>query len=218
MSDPAPPVGVFETIRVVDGVARDLDAHLARLRRSAEELGLAVVLPELQHAGTGRLRITTLPSGTTAEFVPFTQDPAYQPVHLLSRPVPRRVPPWLKHTHRDGWDGEQLFVDRGLWLEGSRGNFFVVRDGVLLTAPLDGRILGGLTRARVLRVAAVLGLPFREEAVPVGPVDEVFVTSALKLVAPVVALDDAPMPGSGPLTERIVAYFAGSLGLTRSSV
>jgi hypothetical protein len=37
--------GVFETTLVVDGVARDLDDHLARLAISAEMTGLVVPAP-----------------------------------------------------------------------------------------------------------------------------------------------------------------------------
>ena len=48
-----------------------------------------------------------------------------------------------------------LIVDAdGAVLEASRANLFAVRDGALFTPPLDGRILPGVTRARVIEIAA----------------------------------------------------------------
>src|SRR5205809_1103933 len=42
--------------------------------------------------------------------------------------------------------------------EGSGENFFVVRDGRIMTQPLGASILAGITRASVLKIARELGL------------------------------------------------------------
>ena len=47
--------GVFETTLVVDGVARDLDDHLARLAISAEMTGLVVPAPDRWRTGVDAL-------------------------------------------------------------------------------------------------------------------------------------------------------------------
>lgn len=88
-----------------------------------------------------------------------------------------------------GDEGEPLLCDLdGLVLEAGRANIFCVeRDGRLLTPPADGRILPGVTRARVLELAPRLGL-----AVSVEPIDldrlaragELFLTGSLGGVEP----------------------------------
>jgi 4-amino-4-deoxychorismate lyase len=47
--------GVFETTLVVDGIARDLDDHLARLAISAEMTGLVVPAPDRWRTGVDAL-------------------------------------------------------------------------------------------------------------------------------------------------------------------
>jgi len=84
---------------------------------------------------------------------------------------------------------EALFIDSaGQVLEGSTSNVFVVKGGEVLTPPLDGRILPGIARYRVLQLLKT----GRECAVPVqllSGADEIFVTNALLGVMPVAAVD-----------------------------
>ena len=92
--------------------------------------------------------------------------------------------------------------------EGSRANLFLVRDGVLLTPPLDGTILPGIARAGVLEVAAALGLETREPPLTLtdlASAHEVFLTGSLRGVEPAHELDGAPLPRDGRLTARLAA-------------
>ena len=76
-----------------------------------------------------------------------------------------------------------LIADRdGQILETDRANVFAVIDGVLRTPPADGRILPGVTRAAVLRLAARDGVPVREETITTARLlaaSEVFVTNSV---------------------------------------
>lgn len=210
-------LGVFETMRAEGGRVLDLDAHLTRLRAGAAALGLPVP-PDLHVDGDGVVNVFVWPDRVEIRSRPLDPDPAWVPVTARTTTRPPGLPATIKHTAREGWEDELLFLDAGTWTESTRGNLFVVRDGVLWTPPLDGRILPGITRARVLAAAAVLGIPTREAPVAVGPVDESYLTSTLKEMAPLVALDGQPLPGLGPVGERLRAYFVGTLGRTRSSV
>ena len=102
-----------------------------------------------------------------------------------------------------------LIVDEdGTVLEASRANVFAVRGGALLTPPLDGRILPGVTRMRVLRVAETLGIEAREE--PISPddllaADEVFLTGSVRGIEPAVALDEEPLAAGGEIAGRLAA-------------
>ncbi len=50
--------------------------------------------------------------------------------------------------------------------EGSGENVFVVRNGVLQTAPLGNSVLPGITRDSVLQIARDLGIPVVEQSIP----------------------------------------------------
>ncbi len=96
--------------------------------------------------------------------------------------------------------------------EGAGSNVFLVKDGGLLTPPLDAGILPGVTRALVLEQAHELGLRAREETLRAGDLlgaDEVFITSTLKELMPVRAVDDT-LVGSGapgPVTLKLLQAY-----------
>src|SRR5579862_6011534 len=50
--------------------------------------------------------------------------------------------------------------------EGSGENLFIVRNGVLQTAPLGNSVLPGITRDSVLKIAKELGIPVIEQGIP----------------------------------------------------
>ena len=100
----------------------------------------------------------------------------------------------------------------GLVSEGSGQNLFLVRDGVLITPPLDGTNLTGITRDAVLRIAADLGIAAREQPVPresLYTADELFFTGTASEVTPIRSVDRIPIGGgrAGPLTLRLQQHF-----------
>jgi para-aminobenzoate synthetase / 4-amino-4-deoxychorismate lyase len=154
---PDPARGVFETIRVERGRALYLEDHLARLRNSARELygaGFELRLPELPDRPC-RLRVTALPSGeVTAELAPLGE-----PNLVLA---PWTVPGGLgahKWADRRAIDeatqrlgATPLILDEdGSVLEAAWANVWVREGDRLVTPPADGRLLPGVTRARLLR-------------------------------------------------------------------
>jgi branched-chain amino acid aminotransferase len=99
----------------------------------------------------------------------------------------------------------------GSFSEGTTSNFFVVKDSVLRT-PTVSHILPGITRALVLAVAAEAGLSVREEALwdaDLAGADEMFLTSSIKEIVPVISVDGAPVGDGvrGPVTTRLQARF-----------
>ena len=81
----------------------------------------------------------------------------------------------------------------GFIAEGTTSNLFLVKDGVLRTAPLSVGLLSGITRRTVLELAQTLGIPLNEErftAEELRGADEAFITSTLKQVMPVTRVDE----------------------------
>jgi len=102
-----------------------------------------------------------------------------------------------------------IAVDRdGFVTEGIAYNAFMVKNGRLVTAPLDRDILPGVTRDVVLELAARNSIPVAErlfDAYQLGAADEVFICSTLELAVPVVQIDGRPIGDGkpGPLTRRM---------------
>ncbi len=114
---------------------------------------------------------------------------------------------------------EALVVNRdGLVVEGTTANVFAVKDGALITPPLDIGVLAGITRARVLAIAAELGIPVEERALTreqIQAVDELFLTSSIREILPVVRVDDVAIGSGQPgeITRKIHRAFRRRLGL-----
>lgn len=108
-----------------------------------------------------------------------------------------------------GFDEVVLLDGRGDVAEAPTANVFAVRDGALWTPPLE-RVLPGITRDAVLRVAEALGLPAREA--PMRPedlrtADEAFLTASSYPVMPIASVDGAALGTSapGPITAKVRA-------------
>ena len=82
------------------------------------------------------------------------------------------------------------------------------REDVLETHPTDGRILRGVTRAALLRLAADEGLPVVERAPLLAEREEwqeALLCGTLTGVQPLITLDDSPVAdgGTDPWTRRL---------------
>ena len=98
--------------------------------------------------------------------------------------------------------------------EGSGENVFVVRNGVLQTAPLGNSVLPGITRDSVLTIARDLDIPIVEQGIPREMLylsDEVFFTGTAAEITPVRSIDKISVGKGtiGPLTKRIQKEFYG---------
>lgn len=103
----------------------------------------------------------------------------------------------------DAGASEAWFVDtEGYVTEGSATNAWIVdKDGRLITRPADNGILRGITRSVVIDLANREGVELVERAFTVDEAKqarEAFVTSATKLVMPVVKVDDAVIGNGEP--------------------
>lgn len=96
----------------------------------------------------------------------------------------------------------------GMVSEGSGQNVFMVSNGTIITTPLDGSILGGITRATIMQLAGDAGIPVREMHMPremLYMADEVFFTGTAAELTPVRSIDRITIgAGSvGPITKQL---------------
>jgi len=98
--------------------------------------------------------------------------------------------------------------------EGSGENLFVVRRGVLQTAPLGNSVLPGITRDTVLQIARDLGIPVVEQGIPrelLYIADEVFFTGTAAEITPIRSVDKITVAKGkiGATTKAIQQEFYG---------
>jgi len=118
----------------------------------------------------------------------------------------------------NGFDEALVLTADGHASEASAANMFVVRDGILLTPPVNDDILEGVTRRAVLELAEVFGIPVETRSIDRSEIyvaDEMFLCGTGVQLSPVIELDHRPINGGaiGPITKQLhEAYFAAVRG------
>jgi branched-chain amino acid aminotransferase len=96
-------------------------------------------------------------------------------------------------ARRAGFDEAILLNEAGQVTEGATCNLFMVRKGVLITAPVSENVLEGITRSTILELAHdVLGMPVLERPIDRSELyiaDEIFLSGTAVGLAPVVRVD-----------------------------
>jgi branched-chain amino acid aminotransferase len=98
--------------------------------------------------------------------------------------------------------------------EGSGENLFVVRNGILQTAPLGNSVLPGITRDSVLQIARDLGIKIIEQQIPresLYVADEVFFTGTAAEITSIRSVDKITVAKGkiGAMTKAIQQEFYG---------
>jgi branched-chain amino acid aminotransferase len=139
---------------------------------------------------------------------PSALDPAIKSVNLLNNILA------VREAQARGAAEAILLNERGEVAEGASSNVFVVSGGALLTPPLSAGLLEGITRGVVLELASCLGLEAREatlQPADLAGAEEAFITSSLREIAPLRAIDGRPVGSGlpGPITLRLLGAFRG---------
>ncbi|PDO10085.1 MAG: D-amino-acid transaminase [Candidatus Reconcilbacillus cellulovorans] len=101
----------------------------------------------------------------------------------------------------------------GVVTEASAANVMIVKNGIIRTHPADHRILRGVTRDVVLRLACELGIAVEETPFTVDELyaaDEAFLTGTTVEIMPIVEADGRPIGDGrpGPVVRRLQRAFA----------
>ena len=231
-------VGLFETMRSQDGVIPWLERHLARLERSIAALELEGMPPigEVRDAaslvaaaldtGAARIRVTVTPhptllvDGATTEIDPHMTltavsiRGAWHPHRLIAQHKTLSFLEWRdaqRQAQAVGADTALLLDSDGRLGEAATANVFCVIRGEIVTAPVSG-ILPGLTREVVMQIAPVREVILDEPAWRSAA--EIFVTSAVRGVIPIVRCDGrdvglSPGPVATDLRQLVDALLTG---------
>lgn len=113
----------------------------------------------------------------------------------------------------NGYDEALVLDQSGHVAEGSAENFFIVRNHTLITPPVQGNVLEGITRNAIIRLATEeLGLSVAEREIDRSEVyyaDEAFFCGTGVQVAAIASLDQRPIGNGamGPITASLRSLF-----------
>jgi branched-chain amino acid aminotransferase len=225
--------GVFEVIRVYDGLPFAFEDHLARLERSATRLRLPVDLEAvraeafrlLAEAGPGEeheaLRVVITRGGRR---LLLTEGLPQSPDHIRLGTVsyaPTRILDGIKSlsyagnmlasriARENGYDEALLVTPHGRVLEAPTSSIFWVSEGALLTPPLSDHILASITRAAIFEVSDAVECACTLE--DLRRADEVFLASTTREVQAVVAVDEFTFEPDGPITVAAAEALRGHI-------
>jgi branched-chain amino acid aminotransferase len=219
--------GVFEVIRVYDGVPFALQEHLTRLGRSTTNLRLGWSVSkddlekDIEHlldarggsAFDGCLRIVVTRGGrrlVLTEPLPPTPEQArlamvtYCPTRLLDGVKSLSYAANMLATRcakERGFDEALLVTPHGRVLEAPTSSlFWCTGDGVLATPPLDEHILASITRAYVMEVTDAEERVCTKE--DLEQASEAFLASTIREVQPVVQIEEIELKAPGKRTRE----------------
>ncbi len=226
-------LGLYETLKLLDGVPVFFHEHVARMNAGLATLRidlpedapqLARQIVQLAQAagvpnGACRVLVTAGPPDgrpTLLIQVEVREFPTH-PLRLISYHALRSTADMksksfttshlaMQAAKAAGAD-DALFVDeQGRAHEATTANLFVRTADRLLTPPLDGSILPGVVRTRVMEVCAAAGDPVTERPIvadELGADDQVLLTSSVRGLVTAQSLDGRALKVDAQELERL---------------
>jgi len=122
----------------------------------------------------------------------------------------------VQSQNPDAW---AIMLDtRGNIAEGPGSNFFIVRDGVVIT-PKEQYVLGGISRSTAIELAHELNIETVEADIDLYDAytaDEAFVTSTSFCICPISSVNGSTIGSAGtpgPITDRLQQAYSGLVGI-----
>lgn len=220
--------GVFEVLRVYDGVPFALAEHLTRLERSAANLRLGYEPDRAQLDREAKALIAERGGGDHLLRIVLTRGGRRL---LLTEPMiewaptirlglvtfaPTRILDGIKSlsyagnmlatrlAKERGFDEALLATPHGRVLEAPTSSvFWVDAEGALCTPPLDDHILASITRQAVMDVVEVRECPVTVDEI--RGAREAFLASTTREVQAVAAIEEVELDAPGPRTRDAAA-------------
>jgi len=107
---------------------------------------------------------------------------------------------------------ETILIDDGFVTEASISNVFIVKEGVVITAPHSRKILGGITRDLIVELAQKNNIQIQERFISekeLQQADEVFISSSSKEIRPILYLNGIAVNEAkpGPVWDKLIHLF-----------
>ena len=107
---------------------------------------------------------------------------------------------------------EAILIRDGFATEGAASNFFIVRQGCIISPPKSHLILPGITRDLIIELAKKHDMPVAEQEITEADLksaDEIWLSSSTKEVVPVVSLNGHPLADGrpGPVWRRMAHHY-----------
>ena len=225
-------LGLYETLKLVDGVPVFFDEHADRLERGVAELGLESCVGR-DDLAEEICRLAAANGAPNACRVLLTAGPPDGPPTLFIEADLRRfaAPPLSVVTfagvrvsaqlkamtvmqsylaqraaQQAGVHDAILVDEQGRIFEGATSNMFLVRGGGLVTPPAEGAILPGVLRGKIEALASASGVPVVEAYARVAelrPDDGMLLTSSVRGIVSVGRVDDHPLRVDVGLVARL---------------
>ena len=250
--------GVYETLRTYNRRVFLVHRHLARLRASAEALGIPIAITDaefiaridatiqkvvtqkehyiriLHTRGIGDLSYdpAACAEPTTIIIVkPHLENPldlVASGISIILSSILRNhrlsINPKIKSNNllnnvlamqeaiRAGAHEALMKNQRGEISECAQSNFFLVRDGRVLTPSLESGLLEGVTRNFIFELGKEVGISIRETVLndnDLAKAEEMFITSTTREILPVTKIDNRSIGSNGPgqLTMALARAF-----------
>jgi branched-chain amino acid aminotransferase len=137
---------------------------------------------------------------------PGSVDPIIKSNNLLNNAMA------MQEANRHASEEALMCNYRGELSECSQSNFFLVRDGIVLTPGSEAGLLEGITRAFLFELGREEGLDVREATLlpaDLDRADEAFITSTTRELSPVVRIDERTIGSGkpGPITLRLLTAY-----------
>jgi branched-chain amino acid aminotransferase len=118
----------------------------------------------------------------------------------------------MRDAHRARAAEALRFNTRSRLAEGAISNVFAVREGRLLTPPVEDGLMPGITRAAVLELAPEAGVAAEQQSLMIHDLldaDEVFLTNSIMEIMPVSRIEqhEVGQGKPGPVTRRIAQAY-----------
>ena len=114
-------------------------------------------------------------------------------------------------VHEGSFD-EVLYTSKEEILEGTTFSFFIVKNDIVTTTKLDGRILGSVTRKNLLRLMNLHKINHSESKITIEDLktsSEAFIASANRDLIPVVSIDNHKIGDGiiGPIYKQLMELY-----------
>jgi len=226
--------GVYEVLRVINGIPLFLEDHLDRFYRSAEIAGKNIIYKadQIKTFLVELIKKNEVNEGNILISCKINLKVFFiQHVYPDENMYREGVCCGLLHAERNNPNAkvfqtqvrneankmihtesfyEVLLVDHsGLITEGSRSNVFFIRDNTLFTPP-SGQVLLGITRQKTLQCSEILGINRIEEKIALSKIenfDAVFLTGTSPNILPVSKIGEMNFDVNNPLLRKLMKQF-----------